>query len=97
MPFAIHSPSVPILARLQSSSEAVQSPQRKNRARKQNSQIQMNVEDARASTKKLAILRAQQSGATGNFMSMDSEFNNFLIPVIPFQMLEKPKTVKDPG
>ena len=39
--------------------------------------------------KKAALTRAQQAGATGSYKSIDSMFNNYLIPVIPLQFLSK--------
>lgn len=35
--------------------------------------------------KNLAVAQAQQEGCTGNFRSFDSQFGNFLVPVIPTQ------------
>ncbi|KAJ8638641.1 hypothetical protein MRB53_012908 [Persea americana] len=39
----------------------------------------LNVQQA----KNLAVAQAQQEGCTGNFRSFDSQFGNFLVPVIP--------------
>ncbi|KAI5072274.1 hypothetical protein GOP47_0012380 [Adiantum capillus-veneris] len=43
---------------------------------------QKHAKDARNQAQKAALLRAKQAGATGNFKSVNLEFNNFLIPTV---------------
>ncbi|GBG71162.1 hypothetical protein CBR_g8464 [Chara braunii] len=46
--------------------------------------------------KKAALVRAQTAGATGNFVTRDSQFGNLLIPVIPLQYAAT-SAQKNPG
>lgn len=39
--------------------------------------------------KRAALLRAQTSGSAGNFKTIDSSHNNYLVPVIPLQFAAK--------
>eukprot|EP00250_Pteridium_aquilinum_P001737 c11950_g1_i1 orf=420-1043(+) len=58
---------------------------RARRFRRGESSSQKHMEDVKAQAKNAALLLAQQAVATGNFKSLDSQFNNLLIPVIPTQ------------
>lgn len=58
--------------------------------RRHDSSAQKHMEEIKnQQAKRAALVRAQQAGATGCFKSFDSQFNNFLVPVIPMQFLSK--------
>ncbi|KAL3690954.1 hypothetical protein R1sor_004605 [Riccia sorocarpa] len=51
---------------------------------------QKHAEDMRIQqAKRAALLRAQTMGAPGNYKSFDSQFGNYLVPVIPNQYFNK--------
>lgn len=61
------------------------------RFRRRQSFPQNPMDDAKLQAQKTSLLQAQKAGATGNFKSFNSQFNNILIPVIPMQFLSKAK------